>query len=252
MQPNELKAVLTRTKEVAIQPVHVEVPVQNQQTRGWRGRLGEIYCPTGLVKATVIEDGYPWVEKRNISVCGDTTYAVNRRNGVLVEIDLKDIKDYGFKIERVNKVTQAGEPYPHSKVISRAGKKYIRLVTSRKAIFTSWGEYELEMAKREKERQAKRESRDALRNPQAILMGVTREELYKLYVNDYSKPGGSGVYLGADYQEPYIYDDDGNHLQEENGHYKKGEPVGRIDITVEQANKIISILTPAQKRKLKN
>lgn len=252
MQQNELKALLSKTDEVAFQPVHVEVEISNP-----RNKRRQIYCPSGLIRGKVLEDGVKWVEKRVIAVCGDQDYAINRKNGVLVEIDPDDLPEDEGAIVGKNYHTKFNgkrnpKPYPHTVVVTRDGKKYIHIVTNRKAIYSSWGEYALEMAKRAKENE-EREAREAmLRIPQAHLMGFTDEEFEKKYVNNNGK---RSVYLGRDWIEvSYKKDANGKEIYEKDAYgYNRPIPeeeVGRIQITLDRAHEILNILTAAQKKKL--
>lgn len=242
MQPNELTALLTTTDEVAIWPVNVETPISNQ-----RNKRGHIYCPSGLVKAKVIENGFRWIERRPIAVCGDTDYSINRRNGVLVEIDPEDLaKLMEFKIKSARLYrgkNTAGDPYPHCDVIKRDDTQIIRLVTSRQAVFSSWGEYALEMAKRQKEEDKKQAKYDRLRIAQAALMGHAGDLKFWDDKGFRDKNG----YLAAEF-ETIRYDRNGQYIKDESKH----KQVGHIQITIEQAEKILSILTPKQKLKLKS
>jgi hypothetical protein len=252
MQPIELKAVLAKTNEVAIKPVHVEINVANI-----RNRYGNLHCPIGLVRAKVIQDGYPWTERRTIAQCGDQDYEIKRKNGVLVEIDPDDLPDTALDIEWVKHRAPGSDPhkkvnsnrfkYKHATVVKRGdGKQVIHLITSRKAIFSSWGEYELEQAKRDKERAEQDALNDALLNPQAALMGMTREEFGKTFYGQ----GNRSVYLGSDYFEVIKRDSNGHMVYEDNRPVFASR-VGKIEITVDQANKILSMLTDEQKEMLK-
>lgn len=259
MQPNELTALLTKTDEVAFEFSHVEVEISNQ-----RNRRGQIFCPTGLIKGKVIMNGYHWTEHRTIAVCGDQSYEINRKNGVLVEVDRDDFPNWdetnihisGRKVYFRNgaKTVKQMTPYPHATAIHRDGKTFIRIITSRKAIFSSWGEYALEIAKREKAQKDEQAKRNALRHPQAAIMGVTPEEFGNLYTHSSNE---RNVYLNANWEIiEYVKDANGNDIYENDnyGHIRRvpKKEVGKIEITVDQANKILAMLTPAQKKKLKN
>jgi hypothetical protein len=257
MAPNELKALLAKTKEVALRPKHVEVNIPNH-----RNKRGAIVCPIDLVRATVIEDGYPWVERREISACGDQTYDLNRKNGVLVEIAKDDFLKYNVNIhisgaggrvfhkngkKRISEMT----PYPHTHAVHRDRETFIRMIVSRKAIFSSWGEYALDQAKRQKEEDDEQAKYDELKNPQAEIMGLTREEL-----NSYSSRKDGRVYLGAEWiAVEYLTDEGGNAVYKKDAYgWARKIPtkeIGKIEITLEQAIRILGLLTPKQKRALK-
>lgn len=247
MQPNELKALLTKTNEVAIQPVHVEVQVENSRVGRGSRRFGQIYCPSGLIKAKVLEDGVKWTEHRSISVCGDQDYEIQRKNGVLVEIDPDDMPQGILKIRgrRVFK-SSSKTAYPHCTADRKGpdGKYVIHLITSRKAIFSSWGEYALEMAKREKEEQERQEKYARLRRPQAALMGFEGD--LKFYNNPENR--NRFGYLSIDYErQDYDYVKK-EYIENE----KRGPSIGHIEITVDQAEKIWNMLTPKQRKALKS
>lgn len=250
MQPNELRAVLERTNEVAISPSHVEVAISNLRTGRHNRRPGRIFCPTGLVKAKVLQDGVQWTERRTIAVCGDQDYEVKRRNGVLVEIDPDDLpKDKGMKIRGKKVYTASSKTaYPHTLVIKRDGKNFIHMITSRKAIFSTWGEYALEVAKREKENDEQERLHDMLREPQAALFGLTREEFDKRFT---ASRKDRLTYLQAEWRDRYKYNSNGDYVRDK----KTNQPIklpdiGVIQITIDQANKILNLLTEDQKRKL--
>jgi hypothetical protein len=231
MQPNELRAVLTKTDEVAIRPVHVEVEVYNPRQSSRRGYKGPIYCPDGLVKARVIQDGYPWIEKRTISVCGDQEYEVNRKSGVLVELDPTDLPQLKGSVST----------YPHTEVITRKGRKYIRLITSRKAIFSSWSEYELEMEKRKKESEHHETRDNRLRLTQARLMGFGDDTEAVDTKQNRIRFGR----LDRGYEQ-LRYDQETDKLLPEE---QWGE-MGHIQITIDQAELIWATLSPRQRKLL--
>lgn len=254
MQANELKALLQKTKEVAVYPAHIETDLPYYMTT--RGKWGRV-CPGGLVKATVIEDGYEWVEKRPLSPCGDRDYEIQRRNGVLVEFSLEDdsllvpdphsfphqqradqISIVGKKVYRKTNGKRVGVPFKHTEALTREGKKYVRMIVSRKAIFAAWDEYYMIEAQRQKNEAEQIERMNKLHRPQAELMGVSLEELHEMHRRHF------GIYLQADYVDTYKRDP----KSDEDIHTGK---VGRLMITLDQAEKILNMLTPTQKAKLK-
>lgn len=252
MQANELRALLTKTSEVAIRPMHVEVQVENRRDK----RTKAIYCPTGLIKAKVLVNGQPWTERRIIAACGDQEYIIERKNGVLVEIDLDDLDKETLKIKRGKVYMADGKnPYPHTAVVKRDGKEFIHMVTSRSAIFASWGEYALEIAKRQKQTDEAQAREDALRNPQAAIMGMTREEFDKRHVNSSED---RFIYLTTTWNEIPKRDAKGKTIYETvvlDGGWKRERAVvdheiGKFEITLEQAKKILNLLTDEQKASL--
>lgn len=257
MQANELKAVLEVTKEIAVYPAHIEVRLPHHFTTRspkW-GRRN--YCPTGCKRATVIENGHNWIEKRPVTACGDRDFEIQRRNGVLVEFDRDDFPDWNEKKIHISgnrvlitngfKTIQHMTPYPHTTAEHRDGKTYIRMVVSRSAIVATWGEYSLIEAKREQEQQNSERKQAELRDPQAQLFGMTREEFTRQYVD---RSGERSIYLGAEWTEKYKFDSNGNYVTDESGSPVVLAEVGRIQITLDQANKILNLLTPKQKKAL--
>lgn len=255
MQPNELKALMTKTDEVAFHAYHVEVEVSNR-----RNKRGQIHCPTGLVRGKVLQNGVKWTEHRLIAVCGDQEYNIERKNGVLVEIDPDDLPEnwgviVGKNVFNKHNGKRSEKPYPHTAVIIREGKKYIHMITSRKAIFSSWGEYSLEMAKREKANQDEIDKDNALKIPQATIMGFTPEAFDDMHVHNHHKDAQKFVYLGREWITTKVKKDSKGETiwKLDNYGYSRTVPeeeVGRIEITLDRANEILSILTPAQKKKL--
>jgi hypothetical protein len=157
-----------------------------------------------------------------------------------VEIDPDDLPEDGIVVQRGKVYAALGagrRAYPHSKVVSRDGKQYIHLITSRKAIFSSWGEYALDRAKREKEAEIQKAKYDRLRNAQATLMGFDGAPDFWDWQSSRARFG----YLNAGYQKIRKAD-----------HGQKGEDieVGQIELTIDQAERIIEILTPEQKSAL--
>ena len=239
MQANELKALLTRTHDVAFEFAHVEVEIR--QHRSERG----IYCPSNLIRGTVVKNGQPWVERRVISACGDQEYLIDRKSGVLMEIDPENIPSQRYKIvsNRFYAIKQDGKrfdnPYPHSEVVNRNGKKYIHLVTSRKAIYASWGEYELAMAHRDKQEEESNARRDRIYTTLATIMGIKREELNTSeFKNKWGILGGTTNRVDYDYVK-------GDWMPEAERHI-----VDIIQIPVDQAEKILNMLTDEQKSQL--
>jgi len=161
MQSNELSAVLAKTDEVALYPAPVcnELPrTMNQRVRG-----GALYCPSGMKRARVVKNGVQWIERRVVSACGDQEYEVKRKNGVLVELDIKDVPHKkGVRVRDL----------PHTKTLF-AGR--VQMVVSRRAIVSAWGEYELLEAQREKEREEERQRVERLR---AALRGLAAEDRF--------------------------------------------------------------------------
>jgi hypothetical protein len=250
MQPNELTAVLNHTNVFAVYPAHVEVDlpyyVNSRASRNGR-RGGQLHCPSGMVRATVIENGAHWVEKRPVVVCGDRDYEIPRRNGVLVEFDPDDLPKGAFRIV-ANKVYTGtrkgpGASYPHTEVVTREGKKFIRMIIARKAIISAWDEYAMEIARREKEEAEQQAKYNRLRDAQCVLMGVDDPKFMsgddnKIYRQKFG-------YLSAEYQE-IRYDDEGERLPE-----KDRKEIGHIEITIEQAELLISLLSRNQRKMLK-
>lgn len=266
MNPNELKAVLSKTNEVAIVPRHIEADLPWMATH--RNRQGQIVCPTGLTRAKVIVDGQKWVEKRPVSACGDTDYEINRRNGVLVEYEI-DIHD-----EDGNLVVVSGDPHPdfegmsymhwvkdpkkpnkqfprdckgkipHTAIsIKPSGKATVRKIISRKAILAAWPEYAMQEAKRAKEAQEAQEKRDRVNEALNRIMGrdVSTTQLNK-WGDDID-----GQICQAGYDTFYEYDEDGDYKRKKKpGQSGKGDRIseerGYIRIPVERAEEIIEKL----------
>jgi hypothetical protein len=110
-------------------------------------------CPTGLTKATVIEDGHKWIEEYTFGCGGDQVHETPRRNGVLIRVDLPDG-------ETRDKALKNAKKMPHTNIVARPeqnGRRVIEMIVSRKAIIVPWGEYALVEAEREKVREGERE-----------------------------------------------------------------------------------------------
>lgn len=235
MQPNELKALLERTKLVAASPTQIQgvlpYPVGER-------RRGVLFCPTGLVKARVIENGYKWNERRPISQCGDQDYSIPRRNGVLVEIAVSDIKNH-LKPKKVTvngkRLMIDGKGYPHTEVIELMGEKYAHMIISRKAILAAWNEYAMLEAEREKKQAESDAKYNRLYEAQAALMGVSVKELRS---DEFHK---KHRYLNAKWDTAYEYKADGEYKKDKEGK-RIGHEVGSVTITIERAEEILKLL----------
>lgn len=245
MQPNELTALLTKTDEVALWPIHVEAQIPYIS----RNKRGALFCPSGLVRARVIENGRKWIERRPIAQCGDQDYEIHRRNGVLVEIKESDFANHdnfsivGTRLFLKRSGKRNPKPYPHTSVARLRTEKdrVIRMVVSRKAIIAAWGEYELIEAERTKISKEHEDKHNRLRSAQASLMGFDGN---LNFWDSYAFKADHG-YLGANY-ETINYDAEGKYIENS----KDRREVGHIEITIEQAEKILNMLTPKQKAKL--
>lgn len=249
MTPAELKAIMKVTTEVAVYPMHIEGKLPHSLLTTRR----RFSCPLGCKRAHIIKDGQGWIQKFTLGGCGDTEYETERRNGLLVEFDLEDLGDlndaWATMTIKGNKAYLNGSKirFPHTtQVITRDGKKYIRMIVSRKAVAGSWSEYALIQAQREKESAEHQAKEDRLRLAQAALMGHEgNPEFY-----DIPKVRNTCGYLNTGYEKIHYWygGREGVKRLGENEHFE----VGKIQITIDQAEKIWNMLTPKQRKALKN
>lgn len=241
-----MKAVLAKTSEVAVAPRCIEANLPHWATA--RNNYGAS-CPNGLIKAKVIQNGYPWIEKRPVTLCGDQDYEIKRRNGVLVEFEAKDlIGRFTIVKGKVYSGTKmrSKTPYPHTTVVVRDDLRFVQMVVSRKVIAATWAEYDMIQAQREKEIKAHEEKRNRLLHPQAALMGMTPEEFDSVHGGNRS----TCLYLSAEWERER--DKNGNYKRDSRGRTIESNTVAKMEITLAQANKILSLLTDEQKEALKN
>lgn len=254
MQNNELKAVLAKTNEVAVYPVNVEDDLPNSTHR----LHGQVVCPTGLVRARVLKNGVKWIERRQIAACTTEDYEIERRNGVLVEFDRTDlIKTHRRNLKFIlknNKIYLDSRPYPHTEVKEDDNGGYvIQMVISRKAIITDWDNYALIEAARQKEHEEYERKRLALLEPQATIMGLSPEEFEEKFVDNDTREYPE-LYLHAQWKEIPKRDKEGDVVYTDNTYRHRviDHEVGIITITLNQAEKILNMLTDEQKAALRN
>lgn len=240
MQANEFKAVLARTRDFAIRPVPICNTEATRQASPARNRSGMYLCPSGLTRATVIETGVPWVEKRPMTVCGDRDYEIQRKNGILVEFELTEEMRrkqlYTVRGKRLI-VKATKEPFPLTEVVIRNAKRFLRMTVSCAVVFGAWDEYALEIARREKESAEHAARQNVLYDAQAALMGVARG---KLAERD----------LSVGYRTKYARKADGSAKRDKDGNIVELPEQGWLTITLDTAEKILAILTPEQKAAL--
>jgi hypothetical protein len=142
MTPAQLKALLAEgVKEFA----GYRVQIDGSLPYGLKTYTSVSACPSGLAKFTVIEDGAKWDEVYTFGCGGDKVHKTPKRNGVLIEFEL-----LGEDGNSVTTTEKAWKSYRLAEIVERDGKKYVRLIVSRKAVVVPWGEYALVEAEREK------------------------------------------------------------------------------------------------------
>lgn len=107
-------------------------------------------CPSGLVKAVVVKDDVTWKEGFTLG-CGDTEYARERRNGVLVQVPLEEFKA-ATEARLKRKVTlKLIAATTRTQIVRHDdGTRHVEMVVSKLAIMAPWGEYAMIEAEREK------------------------------------------------------------------------------------------------------
>lgn len=146
MKASQYKAIRdTGVDEFAIYPADVEASLP------WgiehANKTGSIRsCPTGLLHATIIKDNVAWHEGFTLG-CGDTQYQRERRNGVLVEISLENLRR---QFKKPPTIKALGERVRTEIVRHADDTRHVQMIVSKLSIMAPWNEYALVEAEREK------------------------------------------------------------------------------------------------------
>jgi hypothetical protein len=246
MHLGELKAVMARTTDVALYPRGIELD-HGSDRRGSRSGYGRNYCPIGLVRGQILALGVEWIESRTITGCDLHDYQIKHKNGVLMRVNPADwIK--GWKGDRTTEVRH-GE---FVEVPDRDGALFmLDVVVSHKAVWTSWNDYALKMAEREKSIADDVAKQRRLREPQAAILGLTYDELKAQHDLSHNERNRRGITsLTAEWHDTYEFDEDGDYARNKDGSRKQHGEIGVLQLPLTQVEKILAMLTPTQRARL--